>query len=190
MRSRATAALVTVLAVLPAGGCFQGSEGTVNSQPPTGNGTDFEVGDSIMVQDATIVAADSEGTAGSLLFTVINDGVVDDALVAVSTEPSSSSSLDGRIDVPSGHTVRVSTGSDAEVTLTGLGVPTGSYATVTFSFLEAGESTQQVAVVPDRGYYAGLAPAGAEPEAEATGPTDEPTSEEPAAQDEAGAHSE
>ncbi len=178
MRSRALAAVVTMLTVLPAAGCFQGFDGTVNSQPPTGNGTDFRVGDSIKVQDATIVAADSRGTAGSLLFTVVNDGVVDDALTSVRTEPASTSSQDGAISVRSGRTVRVSTDEKESIALTGLGVAPGSYATVTFSFREAGDSTQMVAVVPDSGYYAGLAPAGGEEPSDE--PSDEPASDEPA----------
>lgn len=155
IRSRAAAVLAALVAVLPAAGCYQGFDTTVNSQPPTGNGTDFRVGD-LKVQDTTLVS-DGSGQA-ALLVTVVNEGEVDDALVAVSTDPASTSDQSGELAVASGRAVQVGNGAPDSITLRGLTVPAGSYATVTFSFREAGQSTQQVLVVPAAGYYEGLGP--------------------------------
>ena len=91
MRTRAAAAALSIVAVLPVAGCYQGFNQTVNDQGPSGNGTDLQVGP-LLVQDTTIVAGDA-GLRGALLMTVVNTGEADDALVAVQTDPASVSSL-------------------------------------------------------------------------------------------------
>lgn len=158
--SRAAVALaVSVLAVLPTAGCYQGFEGTVNTQGPTGNGTDFLVGSDIKVQDATLVT-DPEGSgAAALVLTIINEGELPDALVKVSTEPATTSSQKSPIAVKSGASVQVGGAAQDQVVLSGLTVDAGSYATVTFSFERAGSETRSVAVVPAVGYYEGYGPA-------------------------------
>lgn len=161
MRSRAAAALVSLAVALPTAGCYQGSTSTVDAQPPTGNGTDFEVGEGFLVQDATLVA-DGSGSA-SLLLTMINNGARADALASVTTEPASKSSQTSAIVVQPGTAVRVGAGTgpsagSEQIALSKLNVPVGSYAAVTFTFRDAGSSEQQVAVVPATGYYAGLGP--------------------------------
>ncbi len=170
-----TALAVSLLAVLPTAGCYQGFEGTVNSQAPTGNGTDLVVGD-IQVQNTTLVTGPAgESGAASLVMTLINDGELADALVAVSTEPASRSSLSKPIPLRSGLSVPVGGAADDQVVLTGLDVPAGAYADVTFRFERAGSRTRQIAVVPAVGYYAGYGPAtAADPEDAAS---DEPASE-------------
>ena len=43
MRTRAAAAALSIVAVLPVAGCYQGFNQTVNDQGPSGNGTDLQV---------------------------------------------------------------------------------------------------------------------------------------------------
>ncbi|HSO04158.1 MAG TPA: hypothetical protein VLQ92_06735 [Candidatus Limnocylindrales bacterium] len=163
IRSRAVVALaVSLVAVLPTAGCYQGFDNTVNSQGPTGNGTDFLVGADIKVQDATLVTG-PEGQSGvaSLVMTLINEGEMPDALVKVTTEPATTSSQKVPIAVKSGASVQVGGPAAEQIVLTGVSVTPGSYATVTFSFERAGSETRSVAVVPAVGYYEGYGPAAA-----------------------------
>lgn len=163
IRSRAAVALaVSLVAVLPTAGCYQGFDNTVNTQGPTGNGTDFLVGPDIKVQDATLVTG-PEGQSGvaSLVMTLVNEGEMPDALVKVSTEPATTSSQRIPIAVKSGASVQVGGPGAEQIVLTGVSVTPGSYATVTFSFERAGSETRSVAVVPAVGYYEGYGPAAA-----------------------------
>jgi hypothetical protein len=160
IRSRAAVALaVSLIAVLPTAGCYQGFDNTVNTQGPTGNGTDFMVGPDIKVQDATLVTG-PEGEVGvaSLVMTIINEGEMPDALVKVSTEPATTSSQRTPIAVVSGTAVRVGGPATDQIVLTGLTATPGSYATVTLSFERAGSETRAIAVVPATGYYEGYGP--------------------------------
>ena len=163
IRSRAAGALiVSLVTVLPTAGCYQGFEGTVNSQAPTGNGTDFLVGADIKVQDATLVTGPGgESGVASLVLTIINESELPDALVKVSTEPATTSSQKAPIAVPAGRAVQVGGPAADQVVLTGLTVTPGSYATVSFSFERSGSGTREIAVVPAVGYYEGYGPAAA-----------------------------
>lgn len=166
IRSRAAVALAaSLLAVLPTAGCYQGADNTVNTQGPTGNGTDFLVGSDIKVQDATLVTG-PEGQSGvaSLVMTIINEGEMPDALVTVSTEPATTSSQRTPIAVTPGAAVQVGGSATDQIVLTGLSVTPGSYATLTVSFERSGSETRRVAVVPALGYYEGYGPAAALPE--------------------------
>ena len=165
IRSRAAVALaVSLLAVLPTAGSYQGFDNTVNTQGPTGNGTDFLVGADIKVQDATLVTG-PEGQSGvaSLVMTIINEGELPDALVKVTTEPATTSSQKTPIAIKPGTSVRVGGPATDQIVLTGLKVTPGSYATVTVSFERAGSETRRVAVVPAVGYYEGFGPAATAP---------------------------
>ncbi len=163
IRSRAAVALaVSLVAVLPTAGCYQGFDNTVNTQGPTGNGTDFLVGADIKVQDATLVTGPAgESGVASLVMTIINEGEMPDALVKVSTEPATTSSQKTPIALRSGTSVPVGGTAADQVVLTGLKITPGSYATVTLSFERAGSETRKVAVVPAVGYYEGYGPAAA-----------------------------
>jgi hypothetical protein len=166
IRSRAAVALAaSLLTVLPTAGCYQGADNTVNTQGPTGNGTDFLVGADIKVQDATLVTG-PEGQSGvaSLVMTIINEGEMPDALVTVSTEPATTSSQRTPIAVTPGAAVPVGGSATDQIVLTGLSVTPGSYATLTVSFERSGSETRRVAVVPALGYYEGYGPAAALPE--------------------------
>lgn len=166
IRSRAAVALAaSLLTVLPTAGCYQGADNTVNTQGPTGNGTDFLVGADIKVQDATLVTG-PEGQSGvaSLVMTIINEGEMPDALVTVSTEPATTSSQRTPIAVTPGAAVAVGGSATDQIVLTGLSVTPGSYATLTVSFERSGSETRRVAVVPALGYYEGYGPAAALPE--------------------------
>lgn len=163
IRSRAAVALaVSLVAVLPTAGCYQGFDNTVNTQGPTGNGTDFRVGDGIKVQDATLVTGPAgESGVASLVMSIINEGELPDALVTVTTEPATTSSQKTPIAVKPGTSVRVGSPATDQIVLTGLKITPGSYATVTVSFERAGSETRKVAVVPAVGYYEGYGPVAA-----------------------------
>ena len=164
IRSRAAVALaVSLVAVLPTAGCYQGFDNTVNTQGPTGNGTDFRVGDGIKVQDATLVTGPAgESGVASLVMTIINEGELPDALVKVTTEPATTSSQKTPMTVKPGTSVRVGgPAATDQIVLTGLKITPGSYATVTVSFERAGSETRKVAVVPAVGYYEGYGPVAA-----------------------------
>ncbi len=161
IRSRAAVALaVSLIAVLPTAGCYQGFDNTVNTQGPTGNGTDFLVGADLKVQDATLVTGpEGESGVASLVMTIINEGELPDALLKVSTEPATTSSQRTPIGVKPGAAVQVGGPATDQIVLTGLKVPPGSYATLTVSFERGGSETRRVAVVPAVGYYEGYGPA-------------------------------
>lgn len=159
MRSRTTAALAaSVLAVLPTAGCYQGFEDTVNTQGPTGNGTDFAVGEDLLVQDTTLVANPDDPKTAALVMTVINNGEVDEAVVAVANDQGAKGATEGPIKVPSGAAVRVGGPGNPTVVLTGLTQQPGSFTTVTLDFERNGSVTESVAIVPAAGYYADYGP--------------------------------
>ncbi len=162
IRSRAAVALaVTTLAVLPTAGCYQGFDNTVNSQGPTGNGTDFRVGD-VLVQDTTLVASPTESGRAALIMTLINKGQEPDALASVSVAGTSATLRTAPIPVRPGESVKVGGDSPNQVVVAGLSVPAGSYADVTLTFRAAGTGEPaQVVVVPAVGYYEGYGPAAA-----------------------------
>jgi hypothetical protein len=155
MRSRTAAALAAcMLAVLPTAGCYQGFDETVNTQGPTGNGTDFLVGEDLKVQDTTLVVDPENPSAGNLIMTIINEGEVDDALVGASIQSAGNGATEGPIEVPSGAAVQVGGPNGVPgVAFLGLTEPPGSYATVTLQFRNAGSAEAQVAVVLASGYY-------------------------------------
>ena len=175
MRSRASAALaVALICVLPTAGCYQGFNGTVNTQGPSGNGTDFglpsEPPDApkvLKIQDATIVADPENGRRASVIFTLINSGDRPEALRAVRVSTTSATIRTAPIAVPAGGAVQVGGSSEHQVVVTGLDVPAGSYAELVMEFAQAGTARANVAVVPAVGYYADYGP-GAEA-------TDQPT---------------
>lgn len=161
MRSRATAALaVAVLSVLPTAGCYQGFDNTVNTQGPTGNGTDFGLPadvepalQTLLVQDATIVAAAEGGRTASVIFTIVNEGERPEALRAVRVGTTNATIRTAPITIPSGGSVQVGGPSEHQVIVTGLNIPAGSYAPLAMEFQTAGTATAEVAVVPAVGYY-------------------------------------
>lgn len=158
LRTRASAVLVTVIAVLPAAGCYQGAGSTVNSQGPTGNGTDFEVGSDLKVQDVTLVADPDEPSTAALIMTVVNEGEADDALVSA-TIGSATGATEGPIALPAGRAVRLGgPGGSPAIAFIGLAQRPGGYAPVTLMFRGAGPAQAQVAVVAATGYYEGYGP--------------------------------
>ena len=147
------------MAVLPTAGCYQGFENTVNTQGPTGNGTDLRVGDTILVQNATLVTGPlGKSDVASLVMTIINNGELPDALVSVSIDPTGTSTQKKPIVVTPGDSVQIGGSASDQIIVSDLNVPPGSYATVTFSFERDGSETGRVAVVPAVGYYEGYGP--------------------------------
>jgi hypothetical protein len=177
-QSRVPAALVvSLLAVFPTAGCYQGFEGTVNSQGPTGNGTDFEVG-RLLVQNTTLVADASGSGTAALVMTVINRGEAEDTLVTAKIDSLGHGTGGTPIDVPVGSAVQLGGPDQAPgITFTGLTQPAGTYADVTVDFEDAGSATVPIAIVPGTGYYEDYAPApgtaGADDEADADAEADD-----------------
>lgn len=164
--SKRFAPIVLACGLLTAG-CYQGANGTVNLQPPSGNGTFFEVpaadgtaadqAGMVLVQGANIVAAQSGDAALSL--TMINTTEVDDALVGITTAEGASAQLSAPVEVKADSAVQVGGPQGVAVPITGLGVKPGEYAPLVLSFRNAGVSTpQQVLVVPNVGYYQSYGP--------------------------------
>ena len=159
IRSRTFAALAAcTLAVLPTAGCYQGFEGTVNTQDPTGNGTDFEVGQDLLVQDTTLVADPDDPSTAALVMTVVNIGEVDDAVVSVANDQGAEGASEGPVLVPSGTAAQVGGPGNPSIVLTGLAKGPGTFTTVTLSFERNGSVTTPVAIVPATGYYADYGP--------------------------------
>ena len=160
-RSRTLAAVVvSLVAVLPTAGCYQGFDNTVSTQPPSGDGVDFRVGD-LLVQDTTIVTSPENPDRASVVFTVFNTGAEDDSLASVTVGGTDSILRTAPLRVPSGTAVKVGGDSDNQVLVTGLTTKAGSYAEVTMTFRNAGATTRRVLVVPGTGYYADYAPSAA-----------------------------
>jgi hypothetical protein len=161
IRSRAlVAAAACLVAVLPAAGCYQGFEGTVSTQGPSGNGTDFEVGD-LKVQDATLVADPQDPSQASLIMTIINEGEVDDALVGAQVG-TSTAATEGPIEVASSTAVPVGLPEPGTPTVAFVDLPAkpGDFAPVTLQFRSAGSNPEpiDVKVVLAEGYYEGYGP--------------------------------
>lgn len=160
-RTRHAAVLVvSLLAVLPTAACYQGADNTVNTQPASGNATDFRVGD-LLVQDTTLVAATNGSGRASLIFTVVNAGTTDDSITSISVGGTAATLRTAPLLLPAGASVKVGGDSPHQVLVTGLKTAAGSYAEVSMTFRNAGTTTQQVVVVPATGYYAGYGPAAA-----------------------------
>lgn len=163
IRRRVPAAVVvSLLAILPTAGCYQGFNSTVNDQGPSGNGTDVtvppEVG-TIKVQNATLVADPADPTVAGLIMTIINEGDSDDSLLSAELASGGAGATEGPVVVPAGRSVKVG-GPDGQsaIAFTGLTVPTGSYAGITLTFRSAGSAVATVLVVPGVGYYADYKP--------------------------------
>jgi copper(I)-binding protein len=158
LRTRASAVLVSVIAVLPLAACYQGAGRTVSNQGPTGNGTDFVVGSDLKVQDTTLVADPDRPSSAALIMTVINEGEADDALVSASIG-TLRGATEGPVALPAGRAVRLGgPGGAPAIAFVDLPQQPGSYATVNLTFRKAGAAQAQVAIVPATGYYAGYGP--------------------------------
>ncbi len=158
MRSRAAALAVCLVAVLPAAGCYQGFDNTVNTQDATGNGTDLEVGD-LKVLDATLVADEAGTGVASLSTTIVNDGVVDESLVSVTAQLGGPGVITGTLDIPAGASLRIGAPGDPTIIFSGMQARAGQWETLTFTFSSSGSASRSIAVVPPTGYYADYAPA-------------------------------
>jgi hypothetical protein len=164
-RSRTLAAVAACLvAVLPLAGCYQGFDGTVSTQSPSGNGTDFEVGE-LKVQDATLVTDPDDPTRASLIMTILNEGETDDALATASVS-AVEGAITGPTALPSGAVLPVGLpGATTSVLVDGLTAKPGDFAELTMSFQAAGSTPEpiDVKVVVGEDYYAEFAPAAASP---------------------------
>ncbi len=163
IRSRVAVLAVCLVAVLPAAGCYQGFDNTVNTQSATGNGTDFEVGD-LKVLDATLVADEAGTGVASLSVTIVNDGEVDEALESVTAQLGGPGAVTGALDVPAGTSLRIGAPGDPTIIFSGMQARAGQWETLTFTFSRSGSESRSIAVVPPVGYYADFAPAAVQAE--------------------------
>lgn len=161
MRSRAAVLAVCLACVLPAAGCYQGFEGTVNTQGATGNGTDFEVGD-LKVLDATLVADEGDTGVASLSVTIANSGEVDETLESVTAQLGGAGVVSGTLDIPAGQSLRIGAPGDPTVVFTGMQARAGQWETLTFAFSTSGSASKSVKVVSPVGFYADFAPVAAQ----------------------------
>lgn len=158
---------VAVLASMLTGGCYQGFNGTVNNQGPSGNGTEFTVpadAGPIWVRNATIIVA-PDGKRAAMSFTAVNNADAPDALMSITTDPQAKSSQDAPVEIAPRTAIKVGGPDGIPIEFSQWTVPAGNYAKLVFRFRDAGVSTpQEVLVVPAIGYYASYAPSKA-PEA-------------------------
>lgn len=158
MRSRAAVLAVCLVAVLPAAGCYQGFDNTVNTQTATGNGTDFEAGD-LKLLDATLVTDAADSGVASLSVTIVNDGLVDETLDSVTAQLGGPGAITGSLALPAGTSVPIGAPGDPTVIFTGLQARAGQWETLIFEFSRSGSASKSIAVVLPTGYYADYAPA-------------------------------
>ncbi|MGV1004497.1 MAG: hypothetical protein ACOYEV_06950 [Candidatus Nanopelagicales bacterium] len=161
---RSAAMVLCAAAVLSAGGCQQGFQGTVNSQQPSGDGTYLSQG-GISVQNAILVAG-SEPETAALSFTMINSSASDDALQAVTVSAPGTAQISAPIALPASTVIGVGGPNEHQIDLAKFTVPAGSYAEVTFTFQEAGKVAGQLLVVAPAGTYEQYGP---KPDAEQPG---------------------
>jgi hypothetical protein len=160
MRSRfspTATASISLISLVALTGCYQGIDATVNSQGPTGNGTDVSsaTNPNLGVQDATIVIESGKPGPGSLIFSLVNTGTTPDTLKSVVTDPGSSVTVpSGGIPVAPKSTVIVGQTGDPKVTINGINTAPSSFVKVTFTFEKAGSVDAEVLTVPPTGYYA------------------------------------
>lgn len=137
----------SLLCVLPLAGCYQGANGTVNSQLPSGNGTNLSL-NGISVQNTLVVTNPADSGKASLSFTMVNGSGADDALVGVTLAAPAKAKLPAAIPLPDAAAVAVGGASKSQVNVTGLRAPAGSYTELTLTFGQAGEVSADVMVVP------------------------------------------
>lgn len=149
---------MTALAcVLSLGGCYQGFHGTVNAQPPSGNGKYLSL-NGIAVQNTLVVTDPADSGKAALSFTMVNASGGADALVGVALETPANAKLAGPIALPDKSAVAVGGTSPSQITVTRLQAPPGSYTKLTLQFAQAGEVSASVLVVRGTGVYAAYAP--------------------------------
>jgi hypothetical protein len=164
-------AAVLALALVPVlSACSIGVNAGTTTQGPSGNGA---VADSasgaIALRGVTIVTGLGTSSTATIIGTIVNQSLTeDDVLTGVAvTDPSGATvTVSGpdsatTIPLPSGRptsAVRIGYNADFKVDITGLAIAQSAFATVTFTFQNAGAVPVHVMAVPPVGIYAGLGP--------------------------------
>ncbi len=154
-------------AALSLSGCFNGFQSTTNTQNTmsTGNGVQAQVGD-VRIENATLVRG--EGSAVTLIMTIVNVGAEPDSLAdvaiagqrAVITDGTSSI---GPVDVASGAAVPFGYGQDGSgasrwINVYTAEIPESGFVPVQVFMTNAGLAELEVLTVPPVGFYDGISP--------------------------------
>lgn len=135
-------------------GCWQGLDAatTLQAQQASGNGAAVDLG-AIRIQNATIVKADGAADA-SLIVSVFNNGVEEDALVAVEIDGVPATVTPSGALIPKGGSTGVNYGYSGTNTIT---FPTdaevSTYVPVLMQFRNAGVAQFEALIVPNTGFY-------------------------------------
>jgi len=162
--ARATAAAaITVSAALALTGCGQGFDAGTTLQRPSGNGANTNAGP-LQIRDVTIVKG-SVANTGTVLLTVVNRGLEDDALVGVRlvdptgrTQIGGTGAVGGKLPVPAQASTRIGFNSEEHVDIVGLDVAPTQYVALELQFEKAGNVPLDVMAVLPQGIYEGLGP--------------------------------
>jgi hypothetical protein len=166
LKATVTVALAAV-AALTLSGCFNGFQATTNIQNTmsTGNGVQAQVG-AVRIENATLVRG--EGSAVTLIMTIVNVGTEADALGAVSIAGQQAVVSDGTapigpVEVAPGAAVPFGYGQQGApasrwVNAYTVEIPASGFVPVQVFMERAGLAELEVLTVPPVGYYEGIAP--------------------------------
>lgn len=165
LRTRIAAAAVATAAAFSLTGCFNGFEATTNTQNTmsTGNGVQAQAG-SIRVENATLVRG--EGTAATLIMTLVNVGSEPDQLsqVTIAGEPAiatDGTSAIGPIPIGPGEAIPFGYGAEGNPASRWMNVytvdlPDSGFVPVQMLFDVAGSAELEVLTVPPVSFYEGI----------------------------------
>jgi uncharacterized protein YdeI (BOF family) len=161
-RRTAAAAALTLSLALTLSGCGIGFQAATTTQRASGNGANANVGD-LQVRDITIVTADAG--AGTIIGTIVNRGLEDDALVGVDLiDPAGkvtiggTAAVGGALPLEAQTSTRIGYNAEDHADITGLTVSPTQYVKVRLRFKVAGTAEMLVMAVPPTGIYEGITP--------------------------------
>lgn len=139
-------------------GCYSGfgATTTMQSQMNSGNGVQARVG-AIRVENATLVQAPEGARGATLLMSLFNDGVAADELSTILIDNAAATPSEP-VPLKAGSSVAFAFNSDKWRNACSLEAAAGTYVPVTLQFRDAGVVQVSLLVVPNAGYYEGIAP--------------------------------
>jgi len=165
--NRILVAGMATVAALTLSGCFNGFQATTNTQNTmsTGNGVQAQVGD-VRIENATLVRG--EGSALTLIMTIVNVGADPDSLADVAIAGQRAVITDGTaaigpVEIASGAAVPFGYGQDGAgasrwVNAYTVEVPASGFVPVQVFMTNAGLAELEVLTVPPVGFYDGISP--------------------------------
>lgn len=157
------ASVLAVAMVTSLSACSIGFYAATGVQGASGNGANANLGD-LQIRDITIVKADGS-PAGTLIGTIVNRGVEDDALTAVriigtpgTPTIGGTAAVGGTLPVKAQNFIRIGYNAEDHVDFTGLEASPTQYLQVELQFQRAGTIRMDVMAVPPTGIYEGIAP--------------------------------